>query len=159
MSILSLKKLGDPVLREKSKQVDIGDEGLKDLVKTMEQLMRESQGVGLAANQIGVLKRVFVYDIGDGLRILLNPQIVSKEGIIEEEEGCLSAPQIRVKVQRAEKIRVTAQDLEGNPVDLEVEGLVARVFQHEIDHLEGKLIIDRCSKEEKRRALREMEGI
>lgn len=159
MAILPIRKLGDPVLRERTELVEANDQEIQKLVKTMEKTMREAQGVGLAATQVGILKRIFIYDIGDGLRVLVNPKVVEEEGTVEDDEGCLSVPGVRVRVKRAEKIRIKAQDLEGNPLELEVEGLIARIFQHEVDHLEGKLILDRCSKEERRRALKEIEKI
>lgn len=157
MAILPVRRFGDPVLREKSQQVKEVDEQLKELIKTMEETMHEASGVGLAATQIGVLRKVFVFDVGDGAKAIINPQIVSREGTVEEEEGCISVPGVRVKVKRAEKVKIRGQDPEGNPLEIEAEGLLARIFQHEMDHLEGKLILDRCSREEKRKALTQIE--
>jgi peptide deformylase len=157
MAILPVRRFGDPVLREKSHEVEKINEGMKELIKTMEETMHEASGVGLAATQIGILKKVFIYDVGEGTKVIINPQTVSQEGEIEEEEGCISVPGVRVKVRRAEKIKIKGQDLEGNPVELEAEGLLARVFQHEIDHLDGKIILDRCSREERRKALQQIE--
>lgn len=157
MVILPVRRFGDPVLREKSQQVKEVDEQLKELIKTMEETMHEASGVGLAATQIGILKKVFIFDVGDGAKAIINPQIVSREGTVEEEEGCISVPGVRVKVKRAEKVKIRGQDPEGNPLEIEAEGLLARIFQHEMDHLEGKLILDRCGKEEKRRAFNQME--
>jgi peptide deformylase len=157
MSLLPVRKFGDPVLREKTHEVGKIDKAIKELVKTMEETMHEASGVGLAATQIGVLKKVFVYDAGEGTKVIINPRIVSRDGEIEDEEGCISVPGVRVKVKRAEKVKIEGQDLEGNPVELEAEGLLARIFQHEMDHLEGKIILDRCSRGERRKALQQIE--
>lgn len=157
MSLLPVRKFGDPVLREKTHEVKKIDEAIKELVKAMEETMHEASGVGLAATQIGVLKKVFVYDAGEGTKVIINPRIVSRDGEVEDEEGCISVPGVRVKVKRAEKVKIEGQDLEGNPVELEAEGLLARIFQHEMDHLEGKIILDRCSRGERRKALHQIE--
>jgi len=157
MVILPVRRFGDPVLREKSQQVKEVDEQLKELIKTMEETMHEASGVGLAATQIGILKKVFIFDVGDGAKAIINPQIVSREGTVEEEEGCISVPGVRVKVKRAEKVKIRGQNPEGNPLEIEAEGLLARIFQHEMDHLEGKLILDRCGRGERRRAFNQME--
>lgn len=156
MAILPVRRFGDPVLREKSQQVKEVEQ-LKELIKTMEETMHEASGVGLAATQIGILKKVFIFDVGDGAKAIINPRIVSRKGTVEEEEGCISVPGVRVKVKRAEKVKIRGQDPEGNPLEIEAEGLLARIFQHEMDHLEGKLILDRCSRKERGRALNQME--
>lgn len=156
---LPIKVIGDPVLREKTKETKLDDPALEKLVSDMEKTLREAEGVGLATSQIGVLKRVIIFDVGDGLKVLINPEIVWKsEEEVEEEEGCLSIPGAKVSVKRAAKVRIKGRDLTGKPVELNAEGLLARVLQHEIDHLNGVLIIDRTSSEERRRVLGEMVG-
>ena len=121
-------------------------------------MMYEAPGIGLAAPQIGVLKRVIVYDLsqdGDDLHVLCNPVITSASGECEtDEEGCLSLPGIGVPVTRACQVVCEGLDLDGNPVRIEAQGLAARLFQHEIDHLDGRLIIDRATDEERKAALR-----
>lgn len=156
---LSIKVIGDPVLREKTKETKIDDPALKKLVADMEKTLRAAEGVGLATSQIGVLKRVIVFDVGEGLQVLINPEIVwkSKEEV-KEEEGCLSIPGAKMPVKRAAKIRVKGHDLTGKLVEVKAEGLLARVLQHEIDHLNGVLIIDRTPPKERRKVLEEMVG-
>ncbi len=152
--MFKIRTLGDPVLREKARQVKKITPGIKALIKEMIKTMYEQKGVGLAATQIGVVDRIAVIDPGDGLKVLINPEIIwrSKENVIEEE-GCLSLPQIAVKVPRSEKVKVRFIDEKGSEKELEAEGLLARILQHELDHLDGCLIIDRTSKEERKKAL------
>lgn len=154
---LLIKIIGDPVLREKTKEVKIDDPALRKLVADMEKTLRKAEGVGLATTQIGILKRVIVFDVGEGLKVLINPEIIwkSKEEV-EEEEGCLSIPGAKMSVKRAAKIKIKGYDLKGELVEFKAEGLLARVLQHEIDHLNGMLIIDRTSPKERRRVLEEM---
>lgn len=156
---MPIKRIGDPALRGPTHEIAPGDPALKKLVKEMEQTLRSIQGIGLATTQIGVLKRVIVFDVGEGLQVLLNPEIVwkSKEEV-EEEEGCLSIPGTRMPVKRAARVKVKASDLDGKPVAINADGLLARVLQHEVDHLNGMLIIDRTSPKERRRVLEEMVG-
>jgi peptide deformylase len=157
--VLPIKILGNPVLRERSKEVDLSDPALKALVKDMEETLRKAEGVGLTPTQVGILKRVIIYDVGEGLKVLANPMITwESEEKVEDEEGCLSIPGAKVPVRRAQRIRVEGHDLEGKKVALEAEGLLARVIQHEMDHLNGVLIIDRTIESERKRVLEEMVG-
>ncbi|MFZ3062402.1 MAG: peptide deformylase [Actinomycetota bacterium] len=157
--VLPIKILGNPVLRERSKEVELRDPTLKALVKNMEETLRRAEGVGLAPTQVGILKRVIIYDVGEGLKVLINPMITREsEEKVEDEEGCLSIPGAKVPVRRAERIRVEGYDLEGKKIVLEADGLLARVIQHEMDHLNGFLIIDRTTGSERRRVLEEMVG-
>jgi peptide deformylase len=145
-----------PALKQHAQDVEhFRDRELKSLVTAMARAMYEAPGVGLAATQLGVLKRVIVYDIDDGLVALCNPRIVDAAEETEvSEEGCLSLPGIEVPVPRAVSLTCEASDIDGNPVTIEAEGLLARVLQHELDHLDGVLVIDRASPEERRAAIR-----
>lgn len=146
----------NPALKQRAQDVEhFGDRELKSLVTTMARAMYDAPGVGLAATQVGVLKRVIVYDIDEGLVALCNPRIVESSGETEFfEEGCLSLPGIEVSVERAPSLTCEACDIDGSPVIIQAEGLLARVLQHELDHLDGVLIIDRATPEERRAAIR-----
>lgn len=143
MAVRMIVKHPDPLLREKSVRVKKFNENLHKLLDDLAETMYDTgNGVGLAAPQIGVLKRVAVIDVGDGLIELVNPEIVSKEGEQIGPEGCLSIPNLLGEVRRAKYCKVKAQDRYGNPVAYEGEDFLARAFQHEIDHLDGILFID-----------------
>ena len=136
----------NPVLRQVAEAVEEIDGEIRQLVEEMTDAMYADDGVGLAAPQLGVSKRIVVVDAGEGLTTLINPEIVRREGEeISMEEGCLSLPEIRVNVSRPTRALVRGMNEEGEPVEIEAEGLLARVFQHEIDHLNGILIIDHAS--------------
>lgn len=138
-------KYGDPVLREVSKPVAKFTEDLPQFVERMGQIMRNANGVGLAAPQLGILQRVIVYDIGEGFHALVNPKILSARGEqTEPPEGCLSLPGLRGVVKRANTVVVKGFDEYGKPVRIRGEGYTARVIQHEVDHLDGILFIDRA---------------
>jgi len=145
-------------LRQRASDVDPAQEpDLRGLTVRMARSMYEAPGIGLAAPQIGVLKRVIVYDLdeGDGLVVLCNPRIVdSSDETILDEEGCLSLPGISVPIERAARVVCTAQGLDGADVTIEAEELHARLLQHEIDHLDGVLIIDRAAPHDRKAALR-----
>lgn len=151
-----IRMFGDPVLREKSSSVKKIDDKTIKLIEYLEDTMRADSGVGLAANQIGVLKKVAVVDIGDGLIELINPEIIKREGEIEQQEGCLSFYSLGCLIKRAEKISIITKNLKGQKVKIKAEGLLARAIQHEIDHLNGVLIIDHASNEDRRKILLEM---
>ncbi|HXE58236.1 MAG TPA: peptide deformylase [Gemmatimonadales bacterium] len=145
MSVLPIHLLGSPVLRQRSAEVERVDDELRRFIDDLFETMYAAQGVGLAANQVGVARRVAVVDT-DGARItLVNPVIVQAEGRATAEEGCLSIPEIYGDVTRPERIVVEALDREGQPFRLEASGLRARAIQHEIDHLDGILFIDHLS--------------
>jgi peptide deformylase len=135
---------GEKVLREPAKPVDPKSEDLRELADHMIEVMKKSSGLGLAANQVGLDKQIFVYDVGEGPNIVLNPKIVRRKGSQTGVEGCLSVPGLQGDVKRANSVTVEGLDLDGNAVQVEGEGLLARVFQHEIDHLNGTLFIDRA---------------
>ncbi|RKX63912.1 MAG: peptide deformylase [Thermodesulfobacteriota bacterium] len=142
--------LGHPVLRQKAKPVEDINGELKKNIEKMAETMYKFKGLGLAANQVGILKRVFILDISqregkNKLEIYINPEIVSAEGQIAYEEGCLSIPGYYAKVNRYAKLYIRAYDLNGKLFERELEGIRAIAFQHECDHLDGILFIDRLS--------------
>jgi len=138
----------DPRLRRVCRPFDRLDESVEALGRRMLQIMHEGQGIGLAGPQVGVLRRIFVCNpTGDPQddRIFVNPELYDLSGAVEGQEGCLSIPEVTVTVRRARRCRIRAVDPSGQPVDCEGEGLIARVWQHECDHLDGGLIIDRMN--------------
>ena len=142
MAIYQIVKEGDEILREKAKPVPKINSNILKLLDNMQETMRDAQGVGLAAPQVGVPKRVIIVDLEDELIELINPEMISSEGEQIGEEGCLSIPGFKGNVSRYEKIVVTGLNRHGEIIEIEAEGLLARVFQHEIDHLDGNLFID-----------------
>lgn len=142
---LKIRLFGDPVLRKKAKDVKIITSKQRDILSEMARLMYAASGIGLAGSQVGIEEALIVIDIGSGLYKLINPQIIKKEGYQVMEEGCLSIPGICIKVKRAKKVVVEAQDELAKPLTIEAENLLAQVFQHEIEHLKGRLIIDYAS--------------
>jgi peptide deformylase len=154
-----VRKFGDPVLRAVALPVDRFDDMLVQEVERMGELMHDALGIGLAATQIGVLHRVLVYRAytDDPLTALVNPVIEWAEDELETaEEGCLSLPGVHVEVERAVRVRVRAQNEHGQEIVIEAEDLEARVIQHEIDHLDGVLILDRVPREQRKLAMRSM---
>ena len=144
MAIRKIVEMGkDDILRKHARRVDKFDKRLAVLLDDMADTMYEADGVGLAAPQVGVLKRAVVIDVGEGLIELVNPQIVWQEGEVVGAEGCLSVPGRRGTVARPEKVRVAAQDRKGNAIEVEGEGLLAVCLCHEIDHLDGILYVDK----------------
>jgi peptide deformylase len=152
-----IRQYPEPVLREPARPVSEFSDDLRALVERMTRLMDDANGVGLAANQVGLLRRLLVYrpDREDAeARALVNPEIVERsEETLSDEEGCLSLGPLRVPVDRHVAVSVNAQDEHGEPVRVDAEGLEARILQHEIDHLDGVLIIDRTAPEARREAL------
>ena len=152
-----IRSFGDPVLRTRAREVQRFDDALLDEVQRMGELMGDALGVGLAAPQVGVLHRLLVYRVGPQTEIaaLVNPEIEWSGSDKETmEEGCLSLPGVLVDVERPIHVRVRARDEHGEPIQIEASGLDARVIQHEIDHLDGVLIIDRTSREQRKEAMR-----
>jgi peptide deformylase len=154
-----IHRLGDPVLKSRATPVDRFDDSLRQQVARMAGIMNDALGVGLAAPQLGISQRLLVYRVGPDapLITLANPEIEwasdEREG---SDEGCLSIPGVMVDVERPVHVRVRAQDEEGELRSVEASGLEARVIQHELDHLDGVLILDRTSRDERKRALREL---
>ena len=154
-----VRKLGDPVLRARAVPVERFDDKLQQEVERMGRLMQDALGVGLAATQVGVMHRVFVYrvDPEEPVKALVNPVLESTSDELETaEEGCLSIPGVQVEVERPAEVRVSGQDPAGEHLEFDASGLEARVIQHELDHLNGVLILDRISRERRREAMREM---
>jgi len=145
MALLEILTNQNPVLRKISRPVAKVTKEIRELAANMEETLMAAPGIGLAAPQVGELLRVIVADIGEGLHVLINPKIIKKSGTQTFVEGCLSLPGIEGPVERANKVTVKALDLKGRTVEVEAEGLLATVFQHEIDHLDGKLFVDRVA--------------
>jgi peptide deformylase len=152
MAILDILTYPDNFLNKTARPVEKIDEAVRTLVADMADTMYQAPGVGLAATQVGSDLRIIVYDPDADkdnrpFQVLVNPRIVSTEGsVISEDEGCLSVPEFRADVERAEKTVIEGQDMDGNPVTIESDGLLSVIFQHEIDHLDGILFIDRISR-------------
>lgn len=148
MSVLDIRYLGDPVLRRECEPVEELDGEVRALIRDMQETMYAADGVGLAAPQVGVPLRVFVYDIRDSEHAsgaLINPRIEARSGTSRGEEGCLSIPGLSDIVERAERIVITGLDEDGEPVRIEAEGMLSRCLQHEVDHLNGVLFLDHLS--------------
>src|SRR5437867_2588884 len=152
MAIRTIRLYPDPVLREPAAAVTVVDDSVRTLARDLAETMYDAPGVGLAAPQVGVQRRVVVYRVSeeDELRTLINPEIVSSSGELTEDEGCLSIPGLAYPVTRAQRVSVKALDLDGKSVAYDAEDLEARVIQHEIDHLDGVLFIDRIDEEMRR---------
>jgi peptide deformylase len=162
MAPYAIRVVGDPVLRQRASEITEVDAKLVRLAEDMITTMYEAPGVGLAAPQIGVQKRLFVYDVGDGegAKVLVNPTITETRGEWAFEEGCLSVPGLSWDIVRPKEVHLTGWDLDGNEVSFEADEYVARVFQHEMDHLDGILLLERLDDEQKleaRRALRDLQ--
>ncbi|HEY8202975.1 MAG TPA: peptide deformylase, partial [Actinomycetota bacterium] len=158
MAVFPIRLFGDPVLRQRAAEVTEVDDAVRKLIRDMRDTMRDAPGVGLAANQIGVLRRVIVWSYEGDEGALVNPRIVSQEGAVEGDEACLSLPGLSYPVVRAQRVRVEGLDRKGRLTELEAEDMTARILQHEIDHVNGVLFIDHLPPElqrEARRRLRE----
>ena len=157
MAVLGIRTFGDPVLRQRAREIEDVIDLHRRLVADMIDTMREAPGVGLAGTQVGVLERVFVWEVEDAHGAIINPRIVARSSdTVEEEEGCLSLPGLVYPVVRATAVTVEGLDHSGTPIRIEAEELLARVVQHEIDHLDGVLFIDRLPEALKREALRRL---
>ncbi len=160
MAIMRITKHGEQVLKKVSNPVDYAaiKKDLPVLLRNMWETMYAAKGVGLAAPQIGLNVRISVIDVRPDEKpqplVLINPEIISKEGSIEEEEGCLSVPGLYSKIKRYSKVKIRALNAQGKPYEMSGQGLLARAFQHEIDHLDGKLFIDHLSLVERLRVAR-----
>ena len=154
MAPYTIRVYGDPVLRQKAKDVTEINGALARLCDDMLETMYEAPGIGLAAPQVGVQKRLFVYDLGEGPGVLINPEIVESDGEWAYDEGCLSVPGLSWEIVRPKQIHVRGIDLDGNDVDIEADELMSRMLQHELDHLEGILLVERLDDDQRREALR-----
>lgn len=146
MAVYKIVEIGADVLRERAAEVKEVTPSIHKLLDNMADTMYDAEGVGLAAPQIGVSKRVIVIDVGDGLVEVINPEILEREGEITDDEACLSVPGVTGEVSRAAKVKVRGLNRHGEIEEFEGKGLLARAFQHEIDHLEGILFVDLASK-------------
>jgi peptide deformylase len=149
MALLTILRYPDPRLRKIAAPVARVDDSIRNLIKDMAETMYAAPGIGLAATQVDVHLRVIVMDLSekrDELRVFVNPELIAAEGETEREEGCLSVPDVYEKVRRAERVTVRALDAEGRPFTLEADGLLAVCIQHEMDHLEGKVFVEKLSR-------------
>jgi peptide deformylase len=154
---LDIRTFGDPVLKTRAAPVETFDDALSHLAEEMLMTMREHEGVGLAANQVGRLRRILVAATEDEEYVIVNPRIEDAAKTTEKAvEGCLSIPDIQVEVERPTAVTLSGQDPTGAPLRIEASGLLARIFQHEVDHLDGVLILDRTDRESRKAAMREM---
>ena len=160
MAVLPIRVFGDPVLRERARGVDKITAVHRRLVNDMFETMRAAPGVGLAAPQVGILERIFVWEVDDVAGAVINPRITrrSTETAIEDE-GCLSLPGLVYGVERPFEVRLEGLDEHGRPVSLDADELTARVFQHELDHLDGVLFVDRLAEGARRDALRQLNAL
>ena len=149
MALRNIVKLGDDVLRKKCRAVTMIDSKTHQLLDDMAQTMHAANGVGLAAPQVGLLKRIVVIDVGDGVIELINPEIIACSGEQTDDEGCLSVPDKFLPVSRPNVVKVRALDRYGKSFTMEGEGLLARAFCHEIDHLDGKMFLDVYKEQQK----------
>lgn len=148
MAIRNIRTVGDDLLRKRSREIEVIDDKLKTLVMDMAETMDTAKGVGLAAPQIGILKRLILVRESETLiTVAINPEILEKEGEVVDEEGCLSVPEQFGNVKRPEKIKIRYKDLQGQTIEREITDYTARIFCHEIDHLDGILYIDRLERE------------
>lgn len=147
MALRNIRVKGDEILRKRSREISEINDRVLTLIQDMKDTMYHAEGVGLAAPQIGILKRIVVIDVGNGPIVLINPEIVNVQGSQIDLEGCLSIPEVQGKVERPQKVTVKALNEKGEMFELEGEGLLARAFCHEIDHLNGTLFIDKTIKE------------
>lgn len=150
MALLPIRLYGDPVLRAKARPVEAVDEDLRRLADDMIDTVRDAEGVGLAANQVGDLRRIVVIDFQpvdgeDRTEVLVNPEIVHRDGTMMMDEGCLSIPEVQEDIERSASVKVSYLNRDGESRDIEVDGLLSAILQHEIDHLDGILIVDRIS--------------
>ncbi len=160
MAKLTILEFPDPRLRKKAAPVEVVDDALRELIDNMFETMYEAPGIGLAATQVDVHKRLLITDISadqSDPHVLINPEILEKDGMAVMAEGCLSVPGYYEEVERAERIRVKFQNRDGDEVEMEVEGLLAVCVQHEIDHLEGKLFVDYLSEAKRSRIRKRLE--
>jgi len=152
MPSLAIRQYGDPVLKERTREVEEIDGSEVSLVDAMIETMYEARGVGLAANQVGVQRRVFVFDTGEGARVVINPRIVESDGEWTYDEGCLSIPGLSWEIVRPNEVHLVGLDLDGNEFSIEADELEGRAFQHEMDHLDGILLLERLDDEQRKEA-------
>jgi peptide deformylase len=152
VSELKIRTYGDPVLRQATRDVEEIDGRVAALAETMIETMRAAPGVGLAANQVGVSRRLFVYDAGEGPVTVINPRLVESEGEFTYLEGCLSVPGYAWEITRPNHVHLVGLDLDGNELSLEADEYEGRIFQHELDHLDGVLLVERLDPDQRKEA-------
>ena len=152
MTVRPIRVVGDPVLHTPTRTVTEVGEPLQELVLDMFDTMAAAEGVGLAANQVGVSRRLFVYDAGDGPVTVINPRLVESDGEFTYTEGCLSVPGHAWDITRPDRVHLTGLDLDGNELSLEASEFEGRIFQHELDHLDGILLVERLDPDQRREA-------
>jgi peptide deformylase len=150
----TIRQYGDPVLKLPTLEVEDIDGAIASLVDDMYETMYDAPGVGLAANQVGVRRRLFVYDVGDGPKVVINPRLVESAGEWTYDEGCLSIPGLSWPITRANEVHLVGRDLEGNEISIETDQFEGRCFQHELDHLDGVLLVERLDDDQRREAKR-----
>jgi peptide deformylase len=155
---LTIRQYGDPVLKERTREVTEIDASVAALIDSMIETMYEAPGSGLAANQIGVMRRIFVYDVGEGARAVINPRIIESDGEWSYEEGCLSIPGLSWDIVRPNAVHLIGLDVDGNELSIEATELEGRVFQHELDHLDGILLVERLDADQRKEALKILRG-
>jgi peptide deformylase len=158
MASYTIRVFGDPVLKQRASEVTNVDAALVQLTEDMVDTMRAAPGIGLAAPQVGVQKRLFVYqlDEDEGPKTIVNPVITEARGEWEYEEGCLSVPGLYFSIVRPKEVHLNGYDLEGRELSIEADELTARLFQHELDHLDGTLLLEHLDKDQRKAALREL---
>jgi len=156
MAVYPIRTFGDPVLRQPCAPVRAFDATLRKLAEDMLETMYDAPGVGLAANQVGVQKRLFVYDVGDGPGTIVNPMLSGHRGEWEYTEGCLSVPELAWPITRYHEVHVDGSDLNGQPISIDAEELMARMLQHEVDHLDGHLLLVHLDRRQHKEAMREL---
>ena len=154
MAIFSIRVFGDPVLRQRAAEIEEIDAKIVRLSEEMIETMYAAPGVGLAAPQVGIERRIFVYDVGEGPMTVINPEIVESRGEWEYEEGCLSVPDLHWLIVRPKEVHLVGHDLQGNELSIEADELLGRVFQHELDHLDGILLLERLERDQRKQAMR-----
>ena len=154
MSSYAVRTYGDPVLRQVATPVDDVDGALVKLVDDMVETMYEAVGAGLAAPQVGVQRRLIVYELDDGPKAIINPEIVESSGELYHDEACLSIPGLRIGIVRPETVLLKGYDLDGNELSIEADDFMGRMFQHEVDHLNGVLMVERLDDDMRKQALR-----
>ena len=154
MAIFPIRVFGDPVLRQRAAEIEAIDSKIARLSEEMLETMYAAPGVGLAAPQVGIERRIFVYDVGEGPMTVINPEIVESRGEWEYEEGCLSVPDLHWLIVRPKEVHLVGHDLQGNELSIEADELLGRVFQHELDHLDGILLLERLERDQRKQAMR-----
>lgn len=154
MAAHPVRLFGDPVLKQRAREVEDVDGSLAGLAESMYETMYEAVGIGLAAPQIGVQRRIFTYDVGEGPHAIINPEIVASSGEWTYSEGCLSVPGMHFEIVRPKEVTLRGIRLDGDELEIEADEVLARLFQHEVDHLDGTLVLDRLDPDERKRALR-----